>query len=327
MALVAVAALVGAVVLLVPRGGDPGPRPVSEDEAQRMALARVRTYEASPAEVRVRLPLGAAGSSSTGTVTVRAVVDHRVHRAVGVYEAADAERTVRGLVAWDLEGIAVARKPQTPTTSGAPGSPDKDAPDAAPDGLHGSTLDTAPEGPHGSTLGDDATGRAPGRASREPAPDVVTTAAQAVRAAGTLPPDEWTRRPYTDAALDRALRLVLSMAADRPDNAELLARSHPLWLRDERVDGRGYGVFSGPRPHPTAPRASASPAAGATAAAGRSPLTYWIDKEGRMRRVTARLAPGQEATVDLVAERVHAKLPGAPWEKAKETRGAKGRHP
>ena len=284
LAATAVAVAVGAVVLLVALlsgGGEPGPRAVSEDEAQRMALARFRTYEASPSEVRVRLPLGAAGSASSGTVTVRAVVDHRVHRAVGVYEATDAERTVRGLVAWDMEGIAVARKPQTPTTSGAPGA-------------------------------------APGRASRQPAPDVVTTATQAARAAGTLAPEEWTRRPYTSAALDRALRLVLSMAADRPDNAQLLAQSHPLWLRDERVDGRGYGVFSGPRPRPAASRASAGPAAGATAAAGRSPLTYWIDKDGRMRRVTARLAPGQEATVDLVAERVHAKVPGAPWEKGKQ---------
>ena len=296
LAATAVAVAVGAVVLLVALlsgGGEPGPRAVSEDEAQRMALARFRTYEASPSEVRVRLPLGAAGSASSGTVTVRAVVDHRVHRAVGVYEAADAERTVRGLVAWDMEGIAVARKPQTPTTSGAPGSRDGDAPGGAP-------------------------GAAPGRASRQPAPDVVTTATQAARAAGTLAPDEWTRRPYTSAALDRALRLVLSMAADRPDNAQLLAQSHPLWLRDERVDGRGYGVFSGPRPRPAASRASAGPAAGATAAAGRSPLTYWIDKDGRMRRVTARLAPGQEATVDLVAERVHAKVPGAPWEKGKQ---------
>jgi hypothetical protein len=275
-----VAVVVGAVVLLVSWGGAAGPRPVSEDEAQRMALARFRTYEASPSEVRVRLPLGSAGSagsSAAGTVTVRAVVDHRVHRAVGVYEAADTERTVRGLVAWDMEGIAVARKPAAPTTSGAPGG-------------------------------------APGRATRPPAPGVVTTAAQAVRVAATLTPEEWSRRPYTSAALDRALRLVLSMAADRPDNAQLLAQSHPLWLRDESLDGRGYGVFSGPRPRPAAsPRASASPAAGATAAAGRSPLTYWIDKDGRMRRVTARLAPGQEATVDLVAERVRAKVPGTPW--------------
>ncbi|MET7703887.1 hypothetical protein ABZS97_40800, partial [Streptomyces sp. NPDC005485] len=157
----AVAAVLGAVILLVSWGGEPGPRPVSEDEAQRMALARLRTYEASPSEVRVRLPLGAAGSSSSGTVTVRAVVDHRVHRAVGVYEASDAQRTVRGLVAWDPKGIAVARKPQSPTTSGAPGD-----------------LDSA------------ATDGAPGRASRQPAPGVVTTAAQAVRAASALPPDE-----------------------------------------------------------------------------------------------------------------------------------------
>jgi hypothetical protein len=255
----ALAGALTALLLLLSGNGDASPHPVSADEAQRMALARFRAYEASPSEVTVRLP---AAETGDGTITVRAVVDHHVRRAVGAYEIVDDTRTVQGLLAWDLEGLAVARPPAA------------------------------------------ARGAEAGRTTaRTPAPDIVTTAAQAVRRAGTLKREEWTRRPYSTAPLDRALRLVLSVAADRPDNAELLARSGPLWLRDERLDGHGYGVFSGPRPGPSA---SASPVDDST-------LTYWIDTDGNLRRVTARMSPGHYATVDFVATRVRTDVPGAPW--------------
>lgn len=255
----AVAAALTALLLLLSGGGDPAPRPVSADEAQRMALARFRTYEASPSEVTVRLPVASTGQ---GTVTVHAVVDHHVRRAVGAYEVVDDARTLQGLLAWDPEGIAIARPP-------------------------------AP-----------APGAEPGRTTaRPPAPDIVTTAAQAARKARTLKRDQWTRRPYSGAPLDRALRMVLSVAADRPDDARLLARSGPLWLRDERLGGHGYGVFVGPGPRPSA-SATASDA---------SPLTYWIDTDGNLRRITARLSPGQYATVDFVAEHVGTGVPGTPW--------------
>ncbi|MFK0023719.1 hypothetical protein [Streptomyces sp. NPDC090798] len=263
-AITATTALAGALtalLLLLPGNEDTSPHPVSGDEALRIALARFRAYEESPAEVTVRLPAAETGG---GTITVRAVVDHHVHRAVGAYEIVDDTRTVQGLLAWDLEGLAVARPPT-----------------AAP-------------------------GAEPGRTTaRPPAPDIVTTAAGAVRRAGTLKREEWTRRPYSSAPLDRALRLVLSVAADRPDNAELLARSGPLWLRDERLDGHRYGVFSSPRPGPSA---SASPA-------DDSALTYWIDTDGNLRRVTDRMSPGHYATVDFVATRVRTDVPGAPWTK------------
>lgn len=253
----AVAAALTALLLLLSGSGDAPPHPVSADEAQRMALARFRTYEASPSEVTVRLP---AAGAENGTITVRAVVDHHVHRAVGAYEIVSDARTVQGILAWDRESIAVARPP-APTRGSEPRR----------------------------------------TTTRPPAPDIVTTAAQAVRKARILKPDQWTRRPYSTAPLDQALRLAVSVAADRPDNAQLLARSGPLWLRAERLDGHGYGVFSGPRPN-----ASATPA-------GASPLTYWIDTDGNLRRITARVSPGHYATVDFVAARVRTGVPGAPW--------------
>ncbi|WP_406118155.1 hypothetical protein [Streptomyces sp. NBC_00989] len=132
----------------------------------------------------------------------------------------------------------------------------------------------------------------------------VGSVPQAVREAGRLTPDAWIRRPFGHDAFDTALRLTLTMAADRPDNAQLLAQSGALHLREEDVDGSSYDVFSGPRPRPNA---SASPAA------GRSPLTYWIAPDGRLRRVAANLDTGHTATIDLGATRVRPGVPGTPW--------------
>ncbi|MER5403750.1 hypothetical protein [Streptomyces sp. NPDC002769] len=253
---IAAGALTVLLLLLSSGGEDPTPRALSADEARRMALARFRAYEASPAEVTVRLP---PVGEETGTVTVRAVVDHRARRAVGAYEMVDGARTLRGLLSWDPGGVAMARPP-APVPGGAPG-----------------------------------------RRTRPPERDAVTTAAQAVRRARTLKSGRWARRPYSTSPLDRALRLVLSVAADRPGDARRLARSGPLWLREEDLDGHGYDVFSGP--HPTA-----SPA-------DTSPLTYWIGTGGDLRRITARVTPGHYATVDFVAARVPTGVPGTPWEK------------
>ncbi|WP_328753009.1 hypothetical protein OHT57_46485 [Streptomyces sp. NBC_00285] len=229
--------------LLLTGGGDSGPRPLSVEEAQRLALARFRTYRISPSEITVHAPSG------DGTAVVRAVVDHRRHRAVGWYEVTGAGRPDGGLLAWDQSGLAVA------------------------DGA-------SPTAPVESAL----------------------------RAAGHLKATAWTRRAFGAAPLDTALKLALSLGADRPDNAQLLAQSGPLRLRDERVDGRRYDVFSGPRPRPNA---SASPAG---SRGERSPLSYWIDEQGGMRRVRVDLGGGRRITMDLGGVRVRGVvLPGAPW--------------
>ncbi|MFI6335992.1 hypothetical protein [Streptomyces sp. NPDC050535] len=169
----------------------------SADEAQRtaMALTRFRTSRADgPSEVTVRLP-----SSEAGTVTVRGVADHRLHRAVGVYEVTEDGHSMRGLLAWDLESIAVAGSPA-----------------AAPD----------------TALGPEARPEA-----RPAAPGPVTTAVQAARRAATLKSGQWKRRPYGTAPLDRALHLALSVAADRPGGTRLPVESRRLWPRAPRPEG------------------------------------------------------------------------------------------
>lgn len=121
---VAATAVAGGLAALLVTGGGSGSEgsrrtAAAADEAQRTAIAltRFRTAsQAGPSEVTVRLP-----STGGGAVTVRAVADYRVHRAVGVYEVMDEGHIMRGLLAWDLEGVAVAGSPvaSTDDTSGS----------------------------------------------------------------------------------------------------------------------------------------------------------------------------------------------------------------
>ncbi|SNX58372.1 hypothetical protein SAMN06272735_2862 [Streptomyces sp. TLI_55] len=243
---------------------DEGPRPVTAAEAQRMAVTRFRMYRASPSAVTVRV------TTSAGTTVIRAVVDHRRHRAVGAYEAGG--EATRGLLAWDMSGVAVARG---------------GAAEAVRPGESGGAGESGRPGESG--------GPAPGAEASVPA------VLRSVRAVGA---GEWTRRGFVGGPLDTGLRLVLGLAADRPDNAQLLAQSGPSWLRGDRIDGRALDVFSGPRPRP---QGSAPPA-------GRSPLAYWIDADGDLRRVTATLGTGRTVTVDVTAgHATPGKLPDGPW--------------
>ncbi|MFJ6940427.1 hypothetical protein [Streptomyces sp. NPDC101132] len=98
----------------------------------------------------------------------------------------------------------------------------------------------------------------------------------------------WSHRAYSRAPLDRMLLLVLQLGHDRPENAQLLAQSGTRWLGRRSLPGEGrFAVFAGPRP------------AGA-GGAGSSPLTYWVDERGGLRRVEARVhGEGAVATVDF----------------------------
>ncbi|MFC8344779.1 hypothetical protein [Streptomyces sp. NPDC057280] len=340
-AVLAAAGLTATTAVLV-SGSDEGPRPVSAAEAQRMAVTRFRMYRASPSAVTVRV------TTPTGTTVIRAVVDHRRHRAVGAYEAGD--EAARGLLAWDMSGVAVARGgaagavrsggsgelggaggSRRPGELGGPASGGevgavRSGESGGARGLGGSRGSGGPAsggeagvvrsgesgGAGGSGrprgLGGPASGGAAGvvrsgesggvAAGADASVSAVLGSVRAVRAGG------WTRRGFVGGPLDTGLRLVLGLAADRPDNAQLLAQSGPSWLRGDRIDGRPLDVFSGPRPRP---QGSAPPA-------GRSPLAYWIDADGDLRRVTATLGTGRTVTVDVTAAHVtKGSLPEGPW--------------
>ncbi|MDN3020283.1 hypothetical protein [Streptomyces sp. S.PB5] len=276
-AVVAAGGLTAVAAMSVTGGGSAdGPRPVSADEAQRMAQARFRVYRASPSAVTLRV------TTTAGDTTIRAVVDHRRHRAVGMYDAeADGGR---GLLAWDSSGVAVARG----TEKGAAGK----KPGAAGDGA------AKPE----------ESGRKGAEAARPGASGTAvaeTPAREVLRAARGVEKKKWARRGFVGGPLDVGLRLVLGMASDRPENAQLLAQSGPLWLRDDRIEGRSLDVFSGPRPRPQ----------GSAAPSGSSPLAYWIDDDGDLRRLTATLGQSRTVTVDVTEHQVAGKLPAGPWKK------------
>ncbi|GLZ79963.1 hypothetical protein Afil01_47700 [Actinorhabdospora filicis] len=110
---------------------------------------------------------------------------------------------------------------------------------------------------------------------------------------------DWSPRAYTDDPLDTALRLSVLLGQDRPDNAQVLAGQEARWLRREAVGGRECDVFSGPRPR-TGRRG------------GESPLAYWVDADGRMRRATMRLPDGGTLTVGL-DETASWSPPDTPW--------------
>ncbi|MET8012699.1 hypothetical protein ABZU86_10865 [Streptomyces sp. NPDC005271] len=105
----------------------------------------------------------------------------------------------------------------------------------------------------------------------------------------------WTQRSLTTetSTVDTALLLLLNLAADRPDNAQLLLHSGARRLGKEKAGGVPVTVFAGPSI--TASR-STSPGAARTPP-GRT--RYWIDADGGLRRFSARLGGG---TAWLVAK-------------------------
>ncbi|MCX4844526.1 hypothetical protein [Streptomyces sp. NBC_00893] len=226
-------------------------RPVTMEEASRLALSRLNLYQASPVAVTLTATEGGGV-----VVRVRGVVDYRTHRAVGSYEVTGASGSARpsgpvagqldhGLIVWDTGGLGLA---------------------------------TAPEGDDSPTW----------------------------QQAEHIPRSGWSARSYTADPLDAGLQLLIGLGADRPDNPLLLAQSGARWLGRDHVDGRGYDRFAGPR------------AQGATTGGGpeggRSPLTYWIDGGGVLRRVTMRMPGlGTPTTVEFSGRDGRAKLPEAPW--------------
>jgi hypothetical protein len=117
------------------------------------------------------------------------------------------------------------------------------------------------------------------------------------------PPTGWNRRPLNARSnpVDAALLLVLNLAADRPDNAQLLNQSDARWLRAERLGDTDTMVVTGP--------SSAGPGTAGTGAPAPPPATdeqprgrirYWVDPEGVLLRLSAPLGhTGETATLDF----------------------------
>ncbi|MFJ1838791.1 MULTISPECIES: hypothetical protein [unclassified Streptomyces] len=226
-------------------------RPVTVDEASRLALSRLNLYQASPLKVDLTATEGGGV-----VVRVKGVVDYRTHRAVGSYRITGASgasgasapaggQLDHGLIVWDTGGLGLAPVPK----------------------------------------GDD---RPPWQQAEH------------------IPRSGWSARSYTTDPLDAGLQLLIGLGADRPDNPLLLAQSGARRLGSDRIDGRDYDRFAGPRAQ------GATPGTGPDG--GRSPLTYWVDGDGGLRRVTMRMPGlGTPTTVEFSGRDGRAKLPAAPW--------------
>ncbi|MFF2012316.1 hypothetical protein ACFVWY_24975 [Streptomyces sp. NPDC058195] len=250
IAVTACGAAVGGLVAYRSRSDDTAiaERPVTMDEASRLAMSRLNLFQASPVAVTLTATEGGGV-----VVRVKGVVDYRNHRAVGSYRVTGSSGTSgattgqldHGLIVWDSGGLGLA---------------------------------PAPKGDNGPPW----------------------------RQAERVPRSGWSARSYTADPMDAGLQLLIELGADRPDNPLLLAQSGARRLGRDRIDGRAYDRFAGPRAQGSTP--------GAGPDGGRSPLTYWVDGDGGLRRVTMRMAGlGTPATVEFLGRDRRAKLPEAPW--------------
>ncbi|WBP90759.1 hypothetical protein [Kitasatospora cathayae] len=237
IATVVCAAVAGGVVAYQTVSDQAPERPVTTEEAGRLALSRLNLYQASPVGVVLT-----ADEGGGVRILVEGVVDYRTHRGVGRYRSTGASGSLdHGLVVWDTGGLGLAP---------------------------------------------------------EPAGDQRPPWEQAEH----IPRSGWSPRSYTADPLDAGLQLLTQVGADRPDNPLLLAQSGARWLGRDRIDGGGYDRFAGPRAQGAAPDGKSSP------------LTYWVDGDGNLRRVTMRMAGlGTPTSVDFSGRDADAKLPEAPW--------------
>ena len=213
-------------------------RPLTTDEAARLAMSRLKVYQASPLRVTLK-----AQEGDGMVVEVQGVVDYRTKHAAGSYTVTGKSGTIdQGLVVWDAGGLGLVK---------------------APAGASGPAWEQAEH----------------------------------------VPRSGWSSRSYGTDPLDAGLQMLIQLGADRPDNPLLLAQAGPRWLGRDRIDGRDYDRIAGPRSRDAADKDT-----------GTSPLTYWIDGDGGLRRVTMRMAGlGTPTTLELGGQDAGAKLPEAPW--------------
>lgn len=83
------------------------------------------------------------------------------------------------------------------------------------------------------------------------------------------------------SSLDTALLLVLNLASDRPENAQLLKQNGARWLRTADVDGLECDVFQGPKAE----------------GADRARLFYYLDPTGKMTKVEATFGTTEKPVV------------------------------
>jgi hypothetical protein len=103
---------------------------------------------------------------------------------------------------------------------------------------------------------------------------------------------DWSTSALTPSAsrLHAALAIALEAGHDRPDNPVLLQQTDARWLRSDEVDGDAVDVVAGPTSdHAYDPDAAVGDGSDAT-------IRYWVDRDGVLRRLEARLGGAPDWT-------------------------------
>ncbi|MET8761969.1 hypothetical protein [Lentzea sp. NPDC004782] len=106
---------------------------------------------------------------------------------------------------------------------------------------------------------------------------------QSTKPVDPVPVVDWQVRNLQErgSELDGALRLLVNLGSDRPENSQLLLQSSARWLRSDKIGDTAVDVFEGPKQK--------------DAAVAR--LRYWIDADGKLRRLEAKLGNSEELAV------------------------------
>jgi hypothetical protein len=130
------AAVVAVIAFLVMGSSGPtGPRAVTSDEANRLAITRFRNYQAGGRAVTITVPTTAGGLVITGSIDYRAKLGYGVVRGTGRDTSSD------GLIEWTATTVLV--HPMANTPAEAPASPPGSDWYSRPLQTSGSSLDAA----------------------------------------------------------------------------------------------------------------------------------------------------------------------------------------
>lgn len=131
-----IAAVAVAAFLVAGRGsGADGPRPLTTDEANRLAITRFRNYQARGRAVTITVPGAAGGLAVTGSVDYRRKVGYGVVHGTGRDTSSD------GLIQWTPTSVRV--RPMRDAPAHAPASPPSSGWYDRPLLSSGSALDTS----------------------------------------------------------------------------------------------------------------------------------------------------------------------------------------
>jgi hypothetical protein len=263
---VAGAVTVGQNLLLGDRGEPAAPaRPLSAEEATRLASMRQLNWRDAHAGVRATIGAGA----------------DQVHLA--------------GWVDWQHPMVYLARSGATPGTV-------TELVQAVPGLVAVRTGELPPPQP-AETAGPEIIEPHPAPPSDPP------TDGWRLRRPGAAGP---AGAPADPGTIDALAVLLLTVAAEDADPAELLAETESQWLRRDRTAGYEVDVLLGPAIPPSAPppgpHASAAAPVESLAAMGGA-VQYWLDGQARLHRLEALLAADTPVRVDL--DRSDRTAPGA----------------